>query len=98
MVPPILYSGFALPAPLPGLGSCATGYLPWPPPDEPWPADEVPAEAPDVVPLLAAAAGDELTLDVAAVDMVPEYPPDVLPMLGKLFPALKPPLLKVRDG
>ena len=52
-----------------------------------------------MVPVLAAAAGAELTLDVVELDIAPEYPPDVLPILGKLFPAPYPLLgIEVEGG
>ena len=63
-----------------------TRYLPWPP-EAPWPAEELPAEEDEVVPVLAAAAGAELTLG-ELLDIAPEYPPDVFAMPGKLLPPL----------
>jgi len=55
--------------------------LPRPPPDAPAPTEEDAAEEAAVDPELAAEDGEELTDDEeAATD--PEYPPEVLPMLG----------------
>jgi hypothetical protein len=47
---------------------------------EPCPTEELPAEDAAVDPELADAAGDELTEEEAAT--VPEYPLDVVPMVG----------------
>ena len=78
---------------------CPWLYLPWPP-EAPCPADELPAEDEDVVPVLAAAAGAELTpLDTdGELDMAPEYPPCVDPMDGKLLPPLYPPPIGICVG
>ena len=39
-----------------------------------------------MVPVVAAAAGAELTPEDPLLDMAPEYPPEVLPIDGKLLP------------
>jgi len=44
-----------------------------------------------VVPVVAAAAGAELTLDTEGLDIAPEYPPDVCGVLGKPPPNPPPP-------
>ena len=68
--------------------------------EAPWPADELAAEDEDVVPVVAAAAGAELTElpELEVLDVAPEYPPDVFPIDGKLLPPPKPPIGMVGDG
>jgi len=60
-------------------------YLPAPL-EAPRPAPELAAEDEEVVPVVAAAAGAELTPLDPVLDIAPEYPPEVLPIEGKLLP------------